>query len=936
MFGALSFTSPLILAALAGLPLIWWLLRASPPSPRAQDFPAFVILRDLVNKRETPQRMPWPLLLLRLLLGALIIAALAGPILNAPPRTPATGPLALVLDDTFTAAQHWRVRRDALLTAAAEAEQAERPLFLVTTAPQMTAGAVGPVDPATPEAIRNAAASLSPSALRADRASARAVIEATPALEGAEIRWLSDGLASASPEADAAFARTLGAIGALTVFNDRDAPKPVLRPDADGNNSGSGEEGSDRGSDLAYVVERLRPKGDWDGVLVANAEDGRELARTALTIADGERRARAVIDLPLALRNEAASVRLESVSSAGAVQLIDARDRRALIGLIAQPAAAGDRLLSGGYYLREALGPHAAFVEDSLGGVLEAGVSVIMLDDIGSIRPSEVNALTDWIEKGGVLIRFAGPILAEAAQDNDPPLLPVSLRGGGRAFGGALTWETPQRLDAFPAESPFAGLDPPEDVLIKRQVLAQPGGETTARSWARLQDGTPLVTGLAMGDGAIALFHVTATPNWSDLPISGIFVDMLRRLVFLSALGPTAEEIGAETRYAPLRLLNGAGRFVAPGEDVPALTAQALALGPAADRLPGLYGSPEAPLALNVMDEAAPLEPLSLAGVAIAPYETAPPRRLAPPLTAIALALLLIDALATLMVAGKLPLPRLPSRGSAGGAASAMIAALVISGVMSAGPSPAAQPLDAPIDPAAADAALETRLAYVKTGDPALDRLSAQAMAGLSRELTRRTALEPGAPAGIDPETDDLSVYPFLYWPMAPGAEAPSEAALANIENFMRFGGLIVFDTRDDERAIGPGSTPEAQALQRLLSQLNIPPLAPVAREHVLTRSFYLLPDLFGRQRNNPVWVAAEGGGANDGVTPVIIGGRDWAGAWATDSFGRPLRSMGQGGERARELAYRAGVNIVMVAFTGNYKSDQVHTPILLERLGRQ
>ncbi len=94
------------------------------------------------------------------------------------------------------------------------------------------------------------------------------------------------------------------------------------------------------------------------------------------------------------------------------------------------------------------------------------------------------------------------------------------------------------------------------------------------------------------------------------------------------------------------------------------------------------------------------------------------------------------------------------------------------------------------------------------------------------------------------------------------------------------------------------------------------------------------MEELQGRVGNNPVWVQADQTTANDGVTPIIIGGRDWAGVWATDELGRPVRAVPRGGERTRELAYRAGVNMVMVAFTGNYKSDQVHTPILLERLG--
>ena len=41
------------------------------------------------------------------------------------------------------------------------------------------------------------------------------------------------------------------------------------------------------------------------------------------------------------------------------------------------------------------------------------------------------------------------------------------------------------------------------------------------------------------------------------------------------------------------------------------------------------------------------------------------------------------------------------------------------------------------------------------------------------------------------------------------------------------------------------------------------------------------------------------------------------------------------GGEVQREMEFRAGVNLVMYALTGNYKADQVHVPALLERLGQ-
>ncbi|MEX0643745.1 MAG: DUF4159 domain-containing protein, partial [Parvularculaceae bacterium] len=423
----------------------------------------------------------------------------------------------------------------------------------------------------------------------------------------------------------------------------------------------------------------------------------------------------------------------------------------------------------------------------------------------------------------------------------------------------------------------------------------------------------------------IALFHVPATPSWSDLPLSEVFVEMLRTLAFLSVLGPDRADAQGEARLAPWRVLDGYGRFARPDAELQSISAAEAALGAAPGRPPGFYGAPEAPLAVNAVGLNDPFAPLAVAGATIAPYVAEPPVRLSMPLFSAALILLLIDALATLFLSGRLRF-----------AAAAMLAI-----ALAPADEARAQPLDAPIDARAEEAALRTRLAYVRTGDAEVDRLSESGLAALSRELIRRTSLEPDAPAGVDPETDDLSVYPLLYWPIVAGAARPSDAALANVENFMRFGGLIVFDTRDDERAVSGVETPERAALREILSVVDVPPLMPLPVDHVLTRSFYLLPDLEGRMRNNPVWVQSAGA-ANDGVTPLIIGGRDWAGAWATDELDQPLRPVRGRGTcstgihvTARECAYRAGINMVMVAYTGNYKSDQVHTPILLERLGR-
>jgi len=219
----------------------------------------------------------------------------------------------------------------------------------------------------------------------------------------------------------------------------------------------------------------------------------------------------------------------------------------------------------------------------------------------------------------------------------------------------------------------------------------------------------------------------------------------------------------------------------------------------------------------------------------------------------------------------------------------------------------------------------------------------------LTLYLAQRTALEPGDPIGLDIARDELAFYPLIYWPIAPGAAPPSEAALQRIDTYMKDGGTVLFDTRDAVVAPpGPGGetrSPGMLELRKILSSLDIPELEPVPRDHVLTKTFYLLRDFPGRFDNGQLWVealpsvdedrAGRPARGGDGVSSIIITSNDFAGAWAMRPDGQPMLPMVEGEPRQREFAFRAGVNIVMYTLTGNYKADQVHVPALLERLGQ-
>ncbi len=157
--------------------------------------------------------------------------------------------------------------------------------------------------------------------------------------------------------------------------------------------------------------------------------------------------------------------------------------------------------------------------------------------------------------------------------------------------------------------------------------------------------------------------------------------------------------------------------------------------------------------------------------------------------------------------------------------------------------------------------ALETKLAYVVTGNAEVDAISKAGLAGLTLFLAQRTALEPGDPIGLDIAHDELAFYPLIYWPIAPGAARPTEAASKRIDTYMKDGGTVLFDTRDAVVAPpGPGGetrSPGMLELRKILSSLDLPELEPVPRDHVLTKTFYLLRDFPGRFNTGQLWVEA-------------------------------------------------------------------------------
>ncbi len=878
-FGGLTFLAPVVLFGLLCLPIVWWILRISPPKPREQVFPPLRILEGVTAEEETPAGTPLWLLLFRLLMVALVAIALAQPILQSTQGQTQKRP-AIFIDQSVFSAPIWDDIIDEAERIARVAQRNNLDVSLI-----LSEGDTLGYRPA-----REALETLK--TLQPVNYVSTFNVENPALYEGADAFILSSGLMTRD---------ILGLPKDATIFSPD--VQTVLLP------------GDIRETPQGFDADWFRPSNTspLTHTIDALGAGGGVIASETIRFSPGADLASVSFVLPAQLRSRVARLRVSGVRSAASIKLLDDSFGRPLVGVLRANADTSSPLLTEPFYAKQALLPFADVFEGDQDTLLSLQPSILVMPDS---QRSDDEAVRKFVEDGGILIRFAGPRLAKR-QDT---LLPVRLRSGDRAIGGALAWESPQKLAPFSSDSPFAGLAIADDVTVSKQVMAEPGIETDVRTWARLEDGSPVVTSAPLGQGRIVLFHVTAGPSWSNLAISGLYVDMLQRILPL-AKGRLIETTETAADWTLDRELDAFGRLQSPPPGLQTLDNTTFSTADAtAETPPGTYRQGTRTRALPVIRDAASVNDVELPNSTKSQkYGETSESSLMGRLLGFALLALALDALFALMASGRLSYLR-PNRA---------VASILIVGLMFA-PDVFAQD-----ETRILEAATGLHLAYIETGDVRRDELSRTALEGLKEQLAGRTTIEPTGVHGVSPDADGLEMYPFLYWPVRRDTPALTPAERLKINAYMAASGTVIFDTGDEGDRVLRAGQPHP-GLQRVTEGLDIPRLVETPEDHVLTKAFYLLQVYPGRWANGPVYVQAgeTGTSGRDGVSPVIIGSNDWAAGWAVTNLDGALVDLEKDIPRQREMSIRFGVNIAMYALSGNYKADQVHSAALVERLG--
>ncbi len=317
---------------------------------------------------------------------------------------------------------------------------------------------------------------------------------------------------------------------------------------------------------LEAAVLRAAGTAKGQGAVIAYDGKGQVVARASFDFA-GALATTARFDLPVELRNDIAVLRIEGERSAGAAALLDAGARVRRVAMVSGgPVDETQPLLSPLYYLAKALGPFAQTRQARPGDagpvetLLAEHPNVFALADVSLARPTS--------RRCRVLSRRAACCCVSPGRGS--PMRPTICCRRGCGGPGVCS------------AGPCPGRRPRRSRSSIRQPLCRPCGAKgnlrhapgagRARSRPRRQKlgaarrRHALVTAERRGKGLIVLFHVGADTGWSNLPISGLFIDMLKRICAMSgesSAGASAAP-GDERLLAPLKGLDGFGALGAP------------------------------------------------------------------------------------------------------------------------------------------------------------------------------------------------------------------------------------------------------------------------------------------------------------------------------------------------------------------------------------
>ncbi len=614
------------------------------------------------------------------------------------------------------------------------------------------------------------------------------------------------------------------------------------------------------------------------------------------------------LSFPTEVFNQIKSIRIVGQNHAGAIYYFDDFSKKKNIAILNDNEFYKESpLLSPVYYIKKSLEAKHNIKIEKIDNIIKQKFSTIIIPET-VIIPNEYNKkLNEWLLEGGTLIRFSGERLVEEKSNFLPSQGTYSKI---RNIEGQLTINNNLFISDFEKDSIFTGLQIPKDITINKQLIFD-SYPKQINVLAKLNDNTPLVSMKKLGEGKIILFHIGANNNWSNLPISSLFPDMINRVLLFSKNYNSSDLKNLTLN----KEMDGFGNLVLPKKIITFDSFDKLkTLKPSTNNPPGKYENNQISIALNLSTNINQQQSEKVYTNILSNYSFKNTKDLSSIILKIILTMFILDILLTIMIKNNVNFSKIFAKRN-----NLILIILFFLTLIK-------------LDSVSAN---ETFLAYIKIENTKINNISENGLETIRNLLTTRTSINPKGVIGLDIKSDHIYRYPFIYWPLTKNLLSIKKPEIIKIKNYLNNGGIFFFDIIGFSRKNLNLKEKKFQEIRNFLNAIGANELSIIPEGHTLTKSFYLLNKFPGKWDNRILFVENSNLQYKDGVSSVILGFNDWAKAWAVDNNNLPLFPVVPGGERQRELSYRFGINIAMYALTGNYKSDQIHSKSILKRLSK-
>ncbi len=883
------------------MPIIFFIIKYYPPRPAEKNFSSLYLFTDITIKKNTKSKFPLWLLIFRLILCFLIILFFSDPYLTkGSDKKSNFKNYTIISDNNWSISNNWQYYKSIIKEIVLEAESNNKEVhfYLSTLSEKLTPTIFNTYNEAIDFINNNP-----PSPIQTSRKNINEILKKNNFFKSSKTFFIFSNFDSATEESQKE---------TLNIIKENNPSIEIINPVK---KITFFEKVVINHESFELKVSRKGIYTDNSFSIQAIGKNKRILFEKKFYFEDASNEYKVLESLPAATINQIFKIKILDENHAGAYFYLDDFKKRVSVGIFSENNSALEKpLLSSTYYLKKSLGKSHSISVASIKKLLDNQKSIIFLPSYSKLIKSDHRKLEEWVKAGGVLVRFSDKsLVSKRSLYFDQKLYYQSVRNIAKDF----SLNAKLNINAFKDNTILSNLEIPLDLQFKKQLIID-SFESDVTTLASLEDQSPLITMKNIGSGKVILFHVTSNNEWSNLPLSSLFSDIISRLLLI----PKFKVNSNNQEMTMKQKINSFGELIDPLKNYSFVNQSKSSINYPSIQVPvGIYENENLSIALNL---AGNLNTESFYGevnenILIKNSYEKSVFKLKNLILITLFIMFLIDMIINLMLKKNFLFKKAFKKSS-------IIALFLLFFIVTFNIN----------NLQANENYNKIFLAYVKTEDALLNQIAFKGLESLRKYLIERTSVNPKGVKEVDILRDKIFYFPLLYWQVVEEIPDFNEEIINKINNYLVSGGIIIFDLVNLSNTSISLEESRLNELKVLFSELGVNNLKQIDSNHTLVKSYYLLDTFPGRFDRKVLLIDTDNLDNKDGVSSVIVGLNHWVGAWAKDKNNYPLYQAVPGGERQREISFRFGINLIMYALTGNYKSDQIHNKSILQRLQKK